>query len=66
MDISSNSYKKYFKLLKKKTLNNKEKYSDEYINSVKILVRKYKNNQIGGSILGPIYQNSIDPNRKKN
>ena len=69
MDISNKSYKKYFKLLKNKTLNNKEKYSDEYINSVKLLVRNHENNQLGGNIFSKIssgmIKNAVSPNRKK-
>ena len=68
MDISNKSYKKYFKLLKNKTLNNKEKYSDEYINSVKLLVRNHENNQLGGNIFSKIssgmIKNAVSPNRK--
>ena len=34
------SVKKYFDILGKKTLKNKRKYSSEYINSIKLLLRK--------------------------
>merc|ERR1712166_1204874 len=51
------SYTDYFKLLKNKTLKNKQKYSDEYINSVNLLFKS----QHGA---GSVFNDFTDPVRR--